>query len=128
MNYFDAALFPGQVVDAVHVAHGFGDRIRTYGPERPEVIIVGSGIVGSALAYALAREGRHVTVIERDLAQPDRIVGELLQPGGVRALRELCLEGTPSEHKGPIVLYYPTVLSHFNPPPPLKTDRAGRIQ
>jgi len=35
--------------------------------------------------------------IERDLAEPDRIVGELLQPGGVEALEKLglrhCLDG-----------------------------------
>ena len=36
-------------------------------------------------------------LIERDLSPPDRIVGELLQPGGCAALRALgmgdCLEG-----------------------------------
>lgn len=32
-------------------------------------------------------------VIERDLRQPDRIVGELLQPGGYLKLVELGLEG-----------------------------------
>jgi squalene monooxygenase len=31
---------------------------------------------------------------ERDLSEPDRIVGELLQPGGVQALRRLGLVGT----------------------------------
>ena len=56
-----------------------------------DVVIVGSGILGSALAATLARDGRHVTVIERDLKEPDRIVGELLQPGGRRALKELGL-------------------------------------
>jgi hypothetical protein len=30
---------------------------------------------------------------ERDWSEPDRIVGELLQPGGVLALKELSLEG-----------------------------------
>jgi squalene monooxygenase len=30
-------------------------------------------------------------LIERDLTEPDRIVGELLQPGGVRALEQLGL-------------------------------------
>uniref|UniRef100_A0A7N4UXY1 Squalene monooxygenase n=1 Tax=Sarcophilus harrisii TaxID=9305 RepID=A0A7N4UXY1_SARHA len=57
----------------------------------PEVIIVGSGVLGSTLAAVLARDGRKVTVIERDLKEPDRIVGELLQPGGFRALRDLGL-------------------------------------
>ena len=32
-------------------------------------------------------------VIERDLNEPDRIVGELLQPGGYLKLIELGLEG-----------------------------------
>lgn len=32
-------------------------------------------------------------MIERDLAEPDRIVGELLQPGGYLKLVELGLEG-----------------------------------
>ncbi|XP_007488373.1 squalene monooxygenase isoform X2 [Monodelphis domestica] len=59
----------------------------------PEVIIVGSGVLGSALAAVLARDGRKVTVIERDLKEPDRILGELLQPGGFCALKDLGLEG-----------------------------------
>ncbi|KAM4735455.1 squalene monooxygenase isoform 1-T1 [Anableps anableps] len=63
------------------------------GPE-PEVVIVGAGVLGSAMAAVLARDGRRVTVVERDLKEPDRIVGELLQPGGFRALRELGLEGS----------------------------------
>ena len=62
-------------------------------PHDPEVILVGSGVLGSALASALARDGRKVTVIERDLKQPDRIVGELLQPGGCKALKKLGLNG-----------------------------------
>jgi squalene monooxygenase len=32
-----------------------------------------------------------VLVLERDLTQPDRIVGELLQPGGYLALKKLGL-------------------------------------
>uniref|UniRef100_A0A4W4E861 Squalene monooxygenase n=1 Tax=Electrophorus electricus TaxID=8005 RepID=A0A4W4E861_ELEEL len=57
-----------------------------------DVVIVGAGVLGSALAAVLARDGRRVTVVERDLQEPDRIVGELLQPGGYQALRELGLE------------------------------------
>lgn len=63
------------------------------GPE-PDVVIVGAGVLGSAMAAVLARDGRRVTVVERDLKEPDRIVGELLQPGGYRALKELGLEGS----------------------------------
>ena len=36
-------------------------------------------------------------VIERDLTEPDRIVGELLQPGGYLNLIELGLEGACDE-------------------------------
>ncbi|XP_022855568.1 squalene monooxygenase-like [Olea europaea var. sylvestris] len=70
----------------------------TNGRCRPEVdgstdiIIVGAGVAGAALAYTLGKEGRQVHVIERDLSEPDRIVGELLQPGGYLKLIELGLE------------------------------------
>ncbi|XP_067458472.1 squalene monooxygenase [Thunnus thynnus] len=62
--------------------------------QEPDVVIVGAGVLGSAMAAVLARDGRRVTVVERDLKEPDRIVGELLQPGGYRALKELGLEGS----------------------------------
>ncbi|XP_051878994.1 squalene monooxygenase [Pristis pectinata] len=71
----------------------YSTSIRTSSQYDPEVIIVGSGVLGSAMATVLARDGRNVTVIERDLKEPDRIVGELLQPGGYRALKALGLEG-----------------------------------
>ncbi|XP_017972537.1 PREDICTED: squalene monooxygenase [Theobroma cacao] len=57
-----------------------------------DIIIVGAGVAGSALAYTLGKDGRQVKVIERDLTEPDRIVGELLQPGGYLKLMELGLE------------------------------------
>ena len=58
-----------------------------------DIIVIGSGVLGSAVAAVMARDGRRVTVIERDLREPDRIVGELLQPGGCRALEKLGLLG-----------------------------------
>lgn len=62
-----------------------------------EVVVVGAGVFGCAVAFALANQGRSVLLLERWMHQPDRIVGELLQPGGVVALRKLglehCLEG-----------------------------------
>lgn len=61
-----------------------------------DVVIVGAGILGCALAVALGNQGRSVLLLERSLKEPDRIVGELLQPGGVAALEKLglrdCLE------------------------------------
>ncbi|KAK7321618.1 hypothetical protein VNO77_32437 [Canavalia gladiata] len=57
-----------------------------------DIIIVGAGVAGAALAHTLGKDGRRVHVIERDLSEPDRIVGELLQPGGYLKLVELGLE------------------------------------
>ncbi|KAI0289590.1 squalene epoxidase [Russula brevipes] len=69
-----------------------------------DVVIVGAGIAGSAFAHALSTAAStsraaplRIALLERSLAEPDRIVGELLQPGGVAALRSLglgaCLDG-----------------------------------
>eukprot|EP01114_Cavostelium_apophysatum_P012430 TRINITY_DN2777_c0_g1_i3.p1 TRINITY_DN2777_c0_g1~~TRINITY_DN2777_c0_g1_i3.p1 ORF type:complete len:505 (+),score=90.28 TRINITY_DN2777_c0_g1_i3:123-1637(+) len=62
-----------------------------------DVVIVGGGIAGSSLGYALGKRGYSVLIIERSVKEPDRIVGELLQPGGVLRLQylglESCIEG-----------------------------------
>ena len=76
-----------------------------------DVVIVGAGILGSALAVALADQGRSVILLERSLKEPDRIVGELLQPGGVQALEELgllhCLDNIDAiPVKGYEVIFY----------------------
>ncbi|KAG5381978.1 hypothetical protein BRARA_I00581 [Brassica rapa] len=57
-----------------------------------DVIIVGAGVGGSALAYALAKDGRRVHVIERDMREPVRMMGEFMQPGGRLLLSKLGLE------------------------------------
>ncbi|KAK4132656.1 hypothetical protein BT67DRAFT_75092 [Trichocladium antarcticum] len=54
-----------------------------------EVLVIGAGVAGYAIAAAFARQGRRVLVLERALGELDRIVGELLQPGGVAALSKL---------------------------------------
>jgi squalene monooxygenase len=56
-----------------------------------DIIVVGAGIAGCAAAISLARLGYEVLLLERKLEEPDRIVGELLQPGGILALKELGL-------------------------------------
>ncbi|KAK4387631.1 Squalene epoxidase 1 [Sesamum angolense] len=52
-----------------------------------DVIIVGAGVAGAALAHTLGKR----------LTEPDRIVGELLQPGGYLKLIELGLEDCVEE-------------------------------
>ncbi|KZF22908.1 SE-domain-containing protein [Xylona heveae TC161] len=76
-----------------------------------DVVIIGGGVVGCAIAVALGRQGRSVILLERSLKEPDRIVGELLQPGGCEALRKLgmedCLEGIDAATvKGYQVIYH----------------------
>lgn len=76
-----------------------------------DVVIVGAGILGATLAVAMANQGRSVMLLERSLKEPDRIVGELLQPGGVEALVKLGLRHTLDDIdavsvKGYSILYY----------------------
>lgn len=63
-----------------------------------DVIIVGAGIAGCSLAHALSTikstQPLKVALFERSLAEPDRIVGELLQPGGVHSLENLGIRWT----------------------------------
>ncbi|RHZ87496.1 hypothetical protein Glove_34g117 [Diversispora epigaea] len=65
-----------------------------------DLIVIGAGIVGCATAFTFGNQGRKVLLIERDMSEPDRIVGELLQPGGVIVLEKLglkdCLENIDS--------------------------------
>lgn len=62
-----------------------------------DVVVVGAGIFGCAIAWALGNQGRSVILLEKSLKEPDRIVGELLQPGGVQALETLGLRGCLEE-------------------------------
>ena len=56
-----------------------------------DICIVGAGVAGGVIAARLADLGHKVAVIERDYSEQDRIVGELLQPGGVQKLKEMNL-------------------------------------
>ncbi|OMP01755.1 Aromatic-ring hydroxylase-like protein [Corchorus olitorius] len=86
-----------------------GNEIRESSQENgpgADVIIVGAGVAGAALAHTLGKDGRRVHVIERDLTEPDRIVGELLQPGGYLKLVELGLEDCVEDIDAQRVLGY----------------------
>jgi menaquinone-9 beta-reductase len=54
-----------------------------------DVVIVGAGVGGGALATRLARDGLSILVLERTLAHVDRIRGEYLAPWGVAETRQL---------------------------------------
>jgi 2-polyprenyl-6-methoxyphenol hydroxylase-like FAD-dependent oxidoreductase len=55
-------------------------------------VIVGGGIGGASLAYALASEGLGVTVLEATVEYEDRVRGESMMPWGVKEARELGVE------------------------------------
>ena len=57
-----------------------------------DVAIVGAGVAGSAMAAYLGQSGIKVAVVEKDFSEPNKIIGELLQPGGVKKLSELGLD------------------------------------
>lgn len=104
-----------------------------------DVVIIGAGVLGSALAVALADQGRSVILLERSLEEPDRIVGELLQPGGVEALRKLglrhCLDDIDATtvngyviffHGEPVEIPYPANAIEQNPEKSTSRRAEGR--
>src|SRR5262245_39596287 len=57
-----------------------------------EVVVVGGGIGGASLAFALAHAGIGVTVLEASVEFADRVRGESMQPWGVSEARALGVE------------------------------------
>ena len=57
--------------------------------ESCDVVVVGAGIGGSALATALAGDGLQVRVLEQTVEYEDRVRGESMMPWGVAEARAL---------------------------------------
>jgi len=57
-----------------------------------DVVIIGSGFAGGALATVLAGDGLRVLALERQLEYRDHVRGEILWPWGVRLARALGAE------------------------------------
>src|SRR5918994_1948926 len=80
-----------------HEAGWIADGLRCHAERRGRrvdrpVVVVGGGIAGASLAYALAKAGVDVLVLEASLAFEDRVRGESMQPWGVAEARELGVE------------------------------------
>ncbi|KAF9895008.1 Squalene epoxidase [Aspergillus nanangensis] len=103
-----------------------------------DIVIVGAGVSGCAAAVAFGNQGRSVILLEKSLDEPERVVGELLQPGGVGALRELgmedCLEGIDavpchgywvSYYREPVNIPYPKPID--GPRPEGRSFHHGRF-
>ena len=64
-------------------------------PEQSEIFdicIVGAGMAGATIAAYLAPKGIKIALVDREYSHKRRIVGELLQPGAVQALKKMGLE------------------------------------
>jgi 2-polyprenyl-6-methoxyphenol hydroxylase-like FAD-dependent oxidoreductase len=59
---------------------------------RADLVIVGGGIAGGAVAMLMARGGARVVVLEQQLEFGDRVRGEVLWPWGVKVARKLGVE------------------------------------
>lgn len=82
--------------------------------ERYDVVVVGAGIVGCAMAFSLASRNSKVLLVERDWSEPNRIVGELMQPGGIEALRRLGMEDCLDEIDAVTVRGYAVLAPKLN--------------
>lgn len=95
--------------------------------EHHQVIIVGAGVAGAPLAFHLGKNGKEVLVLERSLEEPNRIVGELLQPAGVLTLRNLglgqCLDGIDAQEVTGYVVTYNGENVHI----PYPKDENGEV-
>lgn len=87
-----------------------------YSFEEPEVVIVGAGTAGASAAVTLGRQGRKVLLVEKCMHEQDRIVGELLQPGGLRALERLGLDICAKEGIDSVVVDGYAVIKAANAP------------
>jgi len=56
---------------------------------KPDAVIVGASIAGSALAVSLARSGYSVTLLEKSTVHVDRVRGEFIVPWGVAEAKAL---------------------------------------
>ena len=65
-----------------------------------DIITIGGGIAGSAIALAMAEQGAKVLVLERETTFKDRVRGEALMPWGTAEAKELGLYNTIIECGG----------------------------
>src|SRR5215469_1096529 len=88
-----------------------------------DVVIVGSGVAGGALATRLARDGFRILMIERTLVHVDRIRGENILPWGVHEATQLGILDTLLAAGG----HYNSKAFRFGVDVPIEVARANWI-
>ena len=81
--------------------------------ENYDIIVIGAGVAGGVFA-ASQSDNRKILVIERDLSEKERIVGELMQPDGLIALNNLGLSHLTENIDAQIVHGYKLIKSERN--------------
>ncbi len=56
-------------------------------------MVVGGGITGASLAARFGMSGKRVVMIERDMGTDETYRGEVLLPGGIKALEKMGMKG-----------------------------------
>lgn len=92
-----------------------------------DAIVIGAGVIGPCLAKCLAGQGRKVLIVEREWSKPNRIVGELMQPAGLSALKRLGMAKAVNNISAiPVDGYYISYFgNHVTIPYPNKSVMAG---
>src|SRR5208283_3655674 len=54
-----------------------------------EVIVVGGGPAGATAAYYLAKGGRRVTVLDRQIFPRDKVCGDFVGPAAIKELQDM---------------------------------------
>jgi menaquinone-9 beta-reductase len=72
---------------------------------RFDVVIIGGGPAGAALAARLALAGRPVAVLDKSVFPRPKVCGEFIAAPGVRALQELGVALPPGEELGRVALW-----------------------
>jgi geranylgeranyl reductase family protein len=68
-----------------------------------DVIVCGGGPAGSAMAWALSRQGVRVAVVERSRFPREKVCGDFVEPGGLRILAAMqCLDAVEAGSPIPI--------------------------
>jgi len=74
-----------------------------------DVCVIGAGMAGAPIASYLGKSGKKIAIIDFDWGLQERILGELLQPGGYLRLKELglgdCVKGIDSVPLSGYALY-----------------------